>query len=363
MRVLHLTWGSIESYGGIETHIVHLSRGLGACGIECETMTLPSMNWYHLRHAGGRPRLPLLHFPEILERLIVDQAFDIVHTHNIHRPFAHGIAQAVASIAAFAGVPHVATIHDVGGQPQSVALSQSISKLLTSAQCIVTSEYNRRVLTATYQITAAAVIPPAFDFTTLSLTEEPEPRTIAYPGRLTPAKGALEAVILVGQLANSYDPLTLLLSDPSQGSYGQTEEYIQLLKDVARTFQRLSLQFLPQGCTPQEFYSRAALTLCLPLTEEGFGLVPLESLAAGRPVVATPTGGMSWVEGIPGIVAVPDRNVISLATAIVEIPSHWRDWHTKACNSHPQLQERFDARVAANQHIEVYESARARLEP
>jgi glycosyltransferase involved in cell wall biosynthesis len=56
-----------------------------------------------------------------------------------------------------------------------------------------------------------------------------------------------------------------------------------------------------------EIYGRSVLTLVKPQSIEGFGLVPLESLASGRPVVAVPTGEMDWVIGHPGGVTVPSR--------------------------------------------------------
>jgi glycosyltransferase involved in cell wall biosynthesis len=231
----------------------------------------------------------------------------------------------------------------------------SFSEVLSSARCIVTSEYNCEALAAVYKVPAAATIPPALDFSAFPIGGTPEPRTVAYPGRLTPSKGALDALCLVGQLANSYGPLTLLLSDPEQRCYGESDQYLKALRNTAATLRNLKVEFSHHNSSPLDIYSRAALTLCLPQAIEGFGLVPLESLAVGRPVVVTPTGGMSWALATPGIAVVPGRNVIALASAIVEILEDWPAWHLRACEARDQLMRRFDVGTVAEQHIGLYE--------
>ncbi len=357
MRVLHLTWSRLESYGGTQTHIVHLCHALSASGVECDIMMLPSLNSYHLSRPGDRPRLPLLNFPEKLRNIIETQQFDIVHTHDIHRPHALGISQAVVDIIAATKVLHFTTVHDVGHRSRDVRLFQSVSEVLKTTRCITTSEYNRDLLAATYHIESVALIPPALDFASFQGVGEPEPRTITYPGRLTPDKGALDAVILVGQIANSYGPLTLLLSEPEQYSYGETDQYLTLLREAAGTFPNLTILFAKHGSMAIDLYSRASLTLCMPVLDEGFGLIPLESVAAGRPVIASPTGGMSWIRGIPGIVEVPDRNMVLMARTVVSMLDCWTEWHIKARDSRLHLLKRFDASVIADKHFTLYASA------
>jgi glycosyltransferase involved in cell wall biosynthesis len=356
MKVLHLTWGRLEAYGGIETHIEHLSRGLEQCGIQTEAMMLPSMNPGHLPRPNERPRLPLLGFSETLEQIIKEHGVDIVHTHNIHRVHARGIPQAVGRAVARTSRKHVTTIHDVGDRPRSEPLLRSISEVLGGARCIVTSEHNRSAFSAVYQVAPSALIPPALDFEAFPLAGEPEALTIAYPGRLTAGKGALDAVMLVGQVAASHGRLTLLLSDPGRNCFGETAEYLRVLQDAAASFSQLKIEFLPTRSQSLQLYSRAALTLCMPLMEEGFGLVPLESLAVGRPVVATPTGGMSWIADIPGVITVQDRDAVGLAEAIVDVLENGEAWRARARQSRGLLRERFDARTIAAKHIGVYQS-------
>src|ERR1039457_5610637 len=119
MKILQLTWCRLESYGGLESHLVRLARAFTTRGVECETLMLPSLSPYHLQQPGDQPRLPLWRFPDTLERIIREGSVDIVHTHNIARPYAPGIPEAVAEVASRTGRPHVTTIHDIGGQPPS----------------------------------------------------------------------------------------------------------------------------------------------------------------------------------------------------------------------------------------------------
>jgi glycosyltransferase involved in cell wall biosynthesis len=121
---------------------------------------------------------------------------------------------------------------------------------------------------------------------------EADPAEVLYAGRLSPEKGVLE-------LLEATEGLNLVVAGdgplrdriPSASGFVSHDELEQL-------------------------YARAAVVAC-PSRREGFGVVCLEAMAHGRPVVATRVGGLLdlVVDGETGIV-VPPRDPAALRSAL-----------------------------------------------
>ena len=121
---------------------------------------------------------------------------------------------------------------------------------------------------------------------------EADPAEVLYAGRLSAEKGVLE-------LLDATDGLKLVVAGD-----GPLRDRIP----SARGF--VSHDELEQ------LYARAAVVAC-PSRREGFGVVCLEAMAHGRPVVATRVGGLLdlVVDGETGIV-VPPRDPAALRAAL-----------------------------------------------
>jgi glycosyltransferase involved in cell wall biosynthesis len=100
-----------------------------------------------------------------------------------------------------------------------------------------------------------------------------------------------------------------------------------------------------------ELYARAALTVVPSVDLEGFGLIALESLAAGRAPVVTDCGGLpDSVRGLDATLIVPRSDASALANRIVhaldgEVPGPAR------CRTHA---EAFSWDAAAERHAAMY---------
>lgn len=101
---------------------------------------------------------------------------------------------------------------------------------------------------------------------------------------------------------------------------------------------------------------RSATLTVLPSVNEAFGLVLVESLACGTPVVATRSGGMpEIVTDAVGALAMPD-DPASLARAVIEVAELASDPATPArCAAHAQ-QWSWD--LVGPQHLAAYDAAR-----
>lgn len=100
---------------------------------------------------------------------------------------------------------------------------------------------------------------------------------------------------------------------------------------------------------------RAADVSVVPTIElEGFGLIVLESLAAGTPVVVSDVGGLpEAVAGLDGATVVPAGDPDALASALLETAAG-RHASPTACRRHA---ERFSFEALAGRHREIYDRA------
>jgi glycosyltransferase involved in cell wall biosynthesis len=317
---------------------------------------LPSLNVYHSGPDELDLRLPVLGFRAALFSIIADSNIDLIHSHNIHHPHGPGLATIVSECAQATGTPHVTTVHDVGNVNPSDAERKAVSHALNQAFCIVTSQFNQALLRTSYGIVASTLIPPGTDFDFLQpASGAPEPLTICYPGRLKPGKGAVQAITLLSMLSDEIGPITLLLSDRSSGSFGESGAFLDALDALIDKCSTVKCEFLHGPGVIPAIYSRACLCLAMPHSPEGFGLTPLESIACGRPVVATPTGGMNWTVDVPGILSIPHGNMFAVAEAIATVLSDWPSWHFAAKQGRRDLQRQYDIKQIARQHALLYD--------
>ena len=135
-----------------------------------------------------------------------------------------------------------------------------------------------------------------------------------------------------------------------------TGTYEQELRELAQLGQnsesivfhgRLSDQAL------QRAYASATCTVVPTLALEGFGLIALESLAVGRPVVVTDCGGLpEAVSGLDATLIVPAGSVEALAERLVTALQGVRPSGT-ACRTYA---EGFAWSQVADRHVELYSS-------
>lgn len=284
------------------------------------------------------------------DRLLSVEDISVVHSHNLHRNHGVGIAQSLIELISQRHLPHLNTVHDIG--PKSTD-EPEIARTLKRCFCVATSKFNAELLLKRYGINAL-IIPPTIRFDDFKTTNVPAERTIAYPARLRPSKGHLYVITIMGMLTESIGEITITFSDPSRPSFGQRPDYLQLIENAVARFAKLNYSFARENSASSEIYRRSQVTLAIPLAVEGFGLVPLESLASKRPVITIPQGGMDWLQGVSGAVCLPDHNPIKLAECATEMFSNWEVWHGKVCESFDKLKQLYDVSIIAKQHIDLY---------
>lgn len=134
---------------------------------------------------------------------------------------------------------------------------------------------------------------------------------VLYVGRLVPEKGLRELVAAARSLCAQRPRLRLVL-------LGQGPMHDELT-DVAAGSDALPID-LPGALPPIDVarWMTAADIVTLPSYSEGHPNVIVEALACGRPVVATPVGGIPEVVDDDSAILVPARDSGALATGLAQ---------------------------------------------
>jgi glycosyltransferase involved in cell wall biosynthesis len=170
----------------------------------------------------------------------------------------------------------------------------------------------------------------------------PGDMVLLHPHRPDARKGIREAIELVAELHRRRPKARvrlLVASHVDEKVSAEAASYRGAVMNMARKAGVAGpvefFDWLPQDRMPS-LYAFADATLCIGNFIEAFGLVALESVAAGTPALCARVGALREVEGVPGLCFVPHGDVPAAADALEEALAHGR----------PQaggvLRERFD---------------------
>jgi glycosyltransferase involved in cell wall biosynthesis len=254
----------------------------------------------------------------------VSRDFDVVHAHTTF--FAGIIALFAASIRR---VPLIITVHgidDVAWFPGKSSLYKWFKNKWLARTClrradhiIVVSNYLRRLLTMEMRIRdqKISVIDMGVNTNMFRPTGKEEARRqlnlplsdgiVLYVGNLYPLKGC-QYLIQAMALIKRPDRRLMMVGE------GPERRHLEVLSDS------LGLPVTFVGAVPREevpLWMSAADLLVHPTLSEGFGLVVLEALSCGLPVVASNTGGIPEQinDGVNGYLVEP-ADVSALAESI-----------------------------------------------
>jgi glycosyltransferase involved in cell wall biosynthesis len=177
------------------------------------------------------------------------------------------------------------------------------------------------------------VIPNGVDLPDL-VGEPDEPPHVLYAGRLSPEKGVLELLAATDGL-----PRVIVGDGPLR------ERVPEALGMVAR----------PELTG---YYERAAV-VCVPSLREGFGIVCLDAMAHGRPVVASGVGGLLDLveDGVTGLL-VPPGDVAALREALSRLLADGGLRRRLGAAARARAAERFSWEASAGALAAAYEAVR-----
>jgi D-inositol-3-phosphate glycosyltransferase len=181
---------------------------------------------------------------------------------------------------------------------------------------------------------------------------------LLFVGRIERLKGLdtlLESVAVVSRFCSGKDLKVLIV-----GGGGQSEEENAELHRIVQLHRDLNLEEQVEfvGSKPQEmlplYYSAADITI-MPSHYESFGLVAVESMASGTPVIASNVGGLSFTvkDGETGYL-VPEENHFALAEQVHTLLKN-PDLRLRMGEQAAQHALQYSWRNIASQIAEVYD--------
>lgn len=378
MRIAHVSL-RFTPPGGIVTNIRELARRLKDDGDEVEVFASevaflsPTDRGTDLsRSVDGIPvhRFPLwdgpwrsfrLHWLTGLARALADSRVDVIHAHN-HR-FAHVLEAALAS--ARSGIPLVVTTSFHPAYATETAAKRRVIRLADYAFGATAYQVARAVVVQT-DLEARLVgeftpgdklrkIPPGVDLAEWRDTGTDDlgdvrlpPEYFLYLGWISRKKGVEVLIEALARLpADARRPLVLVGRD-----VGDRPGLQELAR--RRGVESLMIWLEPLPRPAYRAVVRRARALVLPSAWEAFGMVLVDAMAAGTPVVATRVGGMPEVlDGGAAGLLVPYGDAGALADALRQVVDDPDATQTRVRRGSERV-ARLDWSVIAHEHHALY---------
>jgi glycosyltransferase involved in cell wall biosynthesis len=321
------------AYGGTEAVIDRLARGFAALGHEVTLVatgdsTCPVPTRWAWEHAAT-DRLG----DAVVEIRHVAHAYDVVRTHDIIHD--HTLIGPLFA-AQFRDLPVVTTNHGPFG-PELSGLYRAVSPRVPVIA--ISHDQARRA----EGIPIAAVIHHGLDLASFPLGAG-DGGYVACLARMAPSKGVATAAAIARRAGV---PLLIAakMREPEEREYFERE---------VRPLLGHGVEYLGEiGAADRVTLLTGARALLNPIEwPEPFGLVMIEALACGTPVLAFPNGAAPEIvrHGRTGFLC---RDAAEMEAALAEVDGLDRD----ACRRH--VEENFSTELMVRRHLELFERFRA----
>lgn len=355
MAIAQLSTRYPPAPGGVERHVQEVSIRLAQRGRPVTVYTsqlLREFPWEPLPVGFVEPPTPSgltvrrlrvwslpgeLHYPFFrgLYRQLETDRPELLHVHT----YGTNHAAVARRYHRRAGVPYVLTAHYhpiwsiYGGRLRHLIRGfydrRLAAPIVGDAACLIvqTQEEERLIRENGFAVPRVEIIPPGY-------TPAPPPPAdpeafrrafqipgpfVLFVGRLAPNKGLLALVDGFADLARHDPSASLVLVGADGGEQARVEQRVRELGLTARV--RLTGFVADEALLAAGF--REARLFALPSQYEAFGLVLLEALAQGTPVIASRVGGIPEVieDGRSGRL-IPPEDATALAAAFRDL---WDD--------------------------------------
>lgn len=368
--------------GGLGQHVYDLSRFMARLGVEVHVITpriegIPDndhLNGVYI-HRAGNPSNRQQNFKawtfyfngDAIRQAVAlvsnSESFDVIHAHDWLAAYA---GRALSSVYE---IPLVSTIHATehgrnrGLYNRTQHEINEIERNLAAeaSHVICCSRFMKNEIIRQFGLSAEgiSVIPNGVDLD--QLQDVPYQPGIIIPegvwpvvflGRLVPEKGVDCLIRAFSRLSADYTCLRLYVCGK-----GPERDRLEKLGQELGIGEKIEFTGFIERTDRNYLYSRACIAV-FPSIYEPFGIVALEAMAAGTPVIASDTGGLAEIiENRQNGLLFPPGDDKSLAAAIAELlddPDQTDGMRFKAKN---RVREEYDWTCLASATLNVYKKA------
>ena len=286
---------------------------------------------------------------------------DVVHAHDWL------VAHPAVALAEFFDVPMISTMHATEAGRHSGWVHGAISRQVHSVESWLARESDSLITCSESMaeeiselfgpgLAQITVIPNGIDSSLWSFAPRRHhdgPPELLYFGRLEYEKGVHDAIAALPRIRRSHPGTTLTIAGD-----GTQQDW---LTDVARKNKVLKAVRFVGRADHDELLAllHRVDAAVLPSHYEPFGIVALEAIAAGTPLVTTNVGGLgeAVIDGKTGI-SCPPRDPAALAQAVRRVLDDPDDAQRRALAARDRLTSDFDWHTVATRTAAVYLAAK-----
>lgn len=358
-----------------DEHVPHVLHDLGYCN---RVVHIP---------AGPETPRPKAELPDYLPQFVagINQFareksihYDLIHSHY----WMSGLAG--LTLKNVWHVPMLQMFHTLGHMKNKVAQSAAEreqaariageEQLLEKADCFVFSTpAERQQIQKLYQHQPQKfnIIPPGVDTSRFYPIPTDEARQaigvpigncmLLYVGRIEPLKGidtlirAISLMDKTGIMSECPHFLAIIGGDP-ESSEGEISHEMQRLQSLCDDLKVNDLVIFlgKQNQETLPYYYSAAQVVIVPSHYESFGMVALEAMACGTPVVASQVGGLAYLiqDGVTGY-SIPDQDPHILAGRLTTL-IHDQDLRSRMGAQANAYAQSYDWQIIAKKISRLY---------
>ena len=385
--------------GGMNVYVRDFSRELARQGVQVDIFTRSEDDCQPtVRHdlgfgarvihikAGPEQPIPVAQIAHHLNEFVggvlefaknEEVSYDLIHSHYWMSGL---VAEALQN--EWQALPVVQMFHTLGHMKNRVALADServpLERIEGERQVMA---FVDRIIAATpaeyaqlhwlygANINKVVTIPPGVDLDRFrpipqNLAKEqlgipPDHRSILFAGRIEPLKGIdtlLRAIALIQKRAPEAVEnvcVTIIGGDPWSPSPDKEMARLQEMREELEVANIVTFLGAKEQDELPNYYSAAEMVI-MPSHYESFGMVALEAMAMGTPVIASEVGGLAFLvqDGVNGF-HVPSRDPEALAERIFTLLNDEVCHRTLGRQAHRHAQK-YDWSIIVNRMLNVY---------
>jgi glycosyltransferase involved in cell wall biosynthesis len=374
LRIAHVHWTAHPTTGGVESHLHDVSRQLAGLGASVtiltgepapepvsgvEIVTIPDLDLRTVRdHQELRGSDAIRLYERVLGPVLRARRPQVVHGHNLHH-FSPAPALALDRLRTSMGFRLFQTFHETwpdvladnpvyAGWDGTFAVSEHVL-----GQCRLLLGFEPELLRLCVDVDRFRATAPR---------RAPTLR-ILHPARVLPWKGVHLTVEMMGALAARGIDAELTITDTRRIAdwKHELESYRTEVVELARALDLLArIHFTAASFADMPaLYAASDIVVYPTVGEEPYGLVPLEAMSSGRPIVASRSGGITEtvVDGVTGFLV--DRgDVGALAECVDRLARNPALRRRMGVAGRRRVEEAFDSRHYVAAMVERYTASR-----
>ncbi len=335
LRVGLIHWAMPPTTGGVESHVADLALALTELGCAVTVLTgeaspaplrgveinhVPLLNLDVLRNPRPAPDIETAQM-QALREAIAARRLQIVHGHNLHHFFA-GPALALNELRPQLGFRLHHTFHETW---PDVLHQRPVYRRWDGNYAVSrwVQDGCSRHIGFTPQFRPLGVDVQRFRAHRPTMADR-DVFVILHPARVLPWKGVHVSVAMLGLLRRRGIAARLIITD-TQRIIDWNEELISYREKILELVCReriahiVEFRSVPYG-DMHRLYEEADIVVYPTVGDEPYGLVPLEAMSMGRPIVGSRSGGITEtiLDGETGFL-VERNNPVALADCVARL--------------------------------------------